>query len=153
MKHIKNFNSYSITKDGKVWSHLNNIFLKPQRTGHGYLGVQLNRKSKIIHRLVAETFIPNPKNLPEIDHIDGDKHNNSIDNLEWVSHQENILRAKNSGVMHNSHVKREVMQLETGIIFESLVSAAELCNIKYTSGIIKSIKTGCKSGGFTWSYV
>jgi hypothetical protein len=69
---------------------------------YGYIQVQLwkNGKSidKSLHRLVAEAFIPNPQNKPEVNHKDGDKQNNSVDNLEWSSSKENIEHAVNNGL-------------------------------------------------------
>ena len=67
--------------------------LKPSKTKNGYLLVTLyknrKRKSYKVHQLVAEHFIPNTDNLPEINHIDEDKTNNRVDNLEWKSHKGN----------------------------------------------------------------
>ena len=64
-------------------------FMKPYDNGYGYLVVDLKangkRKHKKIHRLVAEAFIPNPDNLPEVNHKDENKYNNSVDNLEWCN--------------------------------------------------------------------
>lgn len=59
----------------------------------GYLSVEVNGKSFSVHRLVAFAFIPNPLNKPQVNHIDGDIHNNSVDNLEWVTQSENSKHA------------------------------------------------------------
>lgn len=78
--------TYWVTKDGNVINS-NGKILKPYDNGYGYLIVDLNvngkRQHKKIHRLVAEAFIPNPTNLPEVNHKDENKHNNSVKNLEW----------------------------------------------------------------------
>lgn len=71
---------------------------------HGYLTAQLMRNGKRektfqIHRLVAITFIPNPHNLPEINHKNGIKTDNRVCNLEWVSHYENIKHAERTGLI------------------------------------------------------
>lgn len=73
----------------------------------GYLQVNLtkNRQSKTssVHRLVATAFIQNPKNKPEVNHIDGNKQNNKIDNLEWVTSSENTIHAIKTGLVKNTH--------------------------------------------------
>lgn len=76
----------------------------------GYLTVDLyensKRKTKRVHRLVAEAFIPNPYDKPEINHIDGDKHNNTMSNLEWVTKKENCRHAWNNGLVTPSYGMR-----------------------------------------------
>ena len=80
-------NVYSvIRKDSRGVKH-GGIILKPRYSGNGYLQVDLRnngkRKTKYIHRLVTEAFIPNPESLPQINHIDEVKDNNNVENLEW----------------------------------------------------------------------
>lgn len=83
---------YSVSSDGRVFSYKSNKYLKLQSNKH-YLKVMLTKNGeqiqKLVHRLVAEAFIPNPENKKEVNHIDGNKLNNSIDNLEWVTPKEN----------------------------------------------------------------
>lgn len=86
---IQGYPQYLIYPDGKVFSKRKNIFLKYLNHSQGYYQVSLcvNYKAKhlFIHRLVAIHYIENPNNYPQVDHIDGNKHNNNIDNLRWVS--------------------------------------------------------------------
>lgn len=78
----------------------------------GYLVVSLSKENKHknykIHRLVAETFIPNPNNYPQVNHIDGDKHNNNINNLEWCSCKQNIKHAWENGLNYVSEKHKKV---------------------------------------------
>lgn len=95
---------YSIDRSGNVYSHISGKILKPHANHRGYFMVDLYKDGKvkkgIIHRLVAITYIPNPNNLPEIDHIDTNRQNNNVENLRWCSRQENcnnILSLKHAG--------------------------------------------------------
>lgn len=85
--------NYSVSTDGKIYSHLSNKFLKPA-TSNGYLIVSLTKNGKAkmhsVHRILAETFIPNPQLKAQVNHIDGNKLNNSLDNLEWATQKENF---------------------------------------------------------------
>src|SRR3990167_657246 len=65
--------------------------LKPSMVSNGYVRISLNhnKDNRMIHRIVAEAFIPNPENKRCVNHIDGDKQNNRLDNLEWATYQEN----------------------------------------------------------------
>lgn len=91
---IKDYPNYSINEKGQCKSVYVSKLLKPRNAGKGYLCYQLRnengKKNKYIHRLVAETFIPNPYNLPIVDHIDGDKKNNCVSNLRWVTNYQNL---------------------------------------------------------------
>lgn len=89
---------YDVLPDGKILNKRWNRFVKPQPNNKGYGRVQLCGKFYFVHRLVAEKYIPNPYNLPQVNHIDGDKTNNSVENLEWVSNQENRNHAIKNGL-------------------------------------------------------
>lgn len=85
---------YQITSWGRVYSVDNEKFLNAERTEKGYLRVDLYdshgmRKHHKVHRLVADAFIRNPYGKPQINHKDGNKTNNSVTNLEWVTDREN----------------------------------------------------------------
>ena len=96
-KPIKNYSEYEVSNYGRVKTLKNGNakILTPIAMGN-YLAVNLhhkgNRKLSLIHRLVAETFIPNPNRLPEVDHKNGMRFNNHVDGLEWVTHSENMRR-------------------------------------------------------------
>ena len=95
---IDEYENYQISSWGRVYSKDAHSYLVPEQTEKGYLRVQLYangvRKHYKVHRLVAGEFIPNPLGKPQVNHIDGDKTNNSVSNLEWVTNRENCDHAR-----------------------------------------------------------
>lgn len=100
---IVGFTSYSIDRQGRVWSHLSTRYMKHQKDKDGYSVVGLRcdkgkKKARKVHRLLAQTFIPNPENKPCVNHKDGDKTNNSLSNLEWCTVKENVQHSYDMGL-------------------------------------------------------
>lgn len=81
--------NYSVTKEGRVFNPKGEELKQHDRKGYKY--VYIKKKKYSVHRLVALEFISNPNNLPEVDHIDGDPYNNNVENLRWVTRQENEM--------------------------------------------------------------
>lgn len=111
---------YEVSNCGNVRSFKTKILLNPPLTPKGYVRVSLyNKKSKnyLVHRLVAEAFIPNPDNKPFINHIDGNKENNRISNLEWTTSSENLIHAYENG-LRKSKIKYVVKCVELDILTE-----------------------------------
>ena len=94
---------YEITRDGQVINKHTGHVLIGQPNGKGYLRVSIGKKLMFIHRLVAEKYLPNPEHKEQINHKDGNKLNNSVENLEWVSNQEN----RNHAVINDLQVQGE----------------------------------------------
>lgn len=169
LKQIKDFPNYFISTDGEVYSKAvfsgnpNGVLrkLKLGTNNRGYLMCVLCKNSKMfpkkIHRLVAETFIPNPDNKPEVNHKNGNKFDNNVSNLEWTTRSDNlkhcyrILGKKQIGKNHWR--SKPVVQLKNGIViaqFESINQA-----VKQTG--ISNIYVCCQkkqktAGGFEWKY-
>lgn len=124
-KPVKDFELfYEVSDKGRVRSldrvdsmnrHKKGVLKSPCNNGRGYMCVNLKahgkQKQKSIHRLVAEAFIPNPDNLPEVNHKDGNKANNCVDNLEWCTASHNKKHAFRTGLnkqrkgLNNPHHK------------------------------------------------
>jgi len=100
-KEITDYPNYEISTLGNVRNKKGKLLALQITLNYKYIQLSKNnRKTKYIHRLLAEAFIPNPKNLPEIDHIDRNPLNNSLDNLRWVSSSQNNYNRKSK--LHTS---------------------------------------------------
>ena len=100
---------FSVTEDGEVYSKRTNKILKQVNSGKGYLTIPTKiggrdgvYKTFRVHRMVAEAYIENPHKKPFVNHLDGDKHNNKVSNLEWCTAKENFNHAMQIGLYIHS---------------------------------------------------
>jgi hypothetical protein len=116
-KPIEGYDGYSVSNTGKVLNNETGKFLKGCLLKRNYQNVTLcdanGHKTFLIHRLIAEAFIPNPENKPCVDHIDNNPSNNSLENLRWATNQENH-RNTHTRCTNTSGVKGVVWYKPTG---------------------------------------
>ena len=157
---------YKISSLGRVKSYINN-FGKKYKTpkmlsisvNKGYCFVRLQKngtvKNKLVHRLVAQSFIPNPDNKKEVNHINGDKSDNRLDNLEWSTRSENISHMyKELGYKACGGLgKKKTMCIETGTIYGSLMEAGRKTGIDFS--LIGRVCRGelSQTNGYHWKYI
>lgn len=164
-KIYKSYSCYTFDKQGRFYDIKRNKWLVPHLNDDGYPCITLRndegkRKTFKVHRLLAELFIPNPDNKPEVNHKDGDKCNNELSNLEWVTHSENIQHAWDTGLLkststrsaklsafhkgrkigESNHKSRPVRLINTGEIFPAMHQA----RIKYPSAAPDRISRCCR---------
>lgn len=190
IKGLEEIKGYSVDEMGRVFSHFKRNDkewvilpiprreLKPTPNPKGYLKVSLgigNNKHKTlsVHQLVALAFIPNPDNKPQVNHIDGDKTNNNVNNLEWVTGQENHKHKCENGLNvtlkgdkhymrvrgykegdHHSCRKVKKYDMDGNFLaeYKSVSLAAKDVGVGYTN-IVKACSGKIKSAaGFKWSY-
>lgn len=167
LRQIKNFPLYAISsKDNLVLNIKTGKAIKPFKDSCGYLMVNLynndKKKTCLIHRLVATHFIDNPENKPCVNHIDGNKENNDIPNLEWATHSENMVHAYNTGLkkpnkgIYNNHRSKPVIAISPcGYVRRYFPSTREAGR----QGFDQSCVTKCCKGkqklhkGYVWKYV
>lgn len=160
-KWIKGYeNLYSITDDGIVFSYHSNkkIRLSTHIDYKGYEVVQLhngNHKSIRVHRLVAIQFIPNPNNLPQVNHIDENKSNNVVSNLEWCDNKYNAnfgTRKEKLKISHQIPVIKMDLNGSDLKFYESVLLAKQHTGLD-NSGISACCKGRYKTyGGYRWKY-
>lgn len=149
-----------MTLNGVVWNNITNKPLKPCDNGNGYLRVSLHKDgikrktyTKYIHRLLAESFIPNPNNYNEIDHIDNNKQNNNIDNLKWCSHKQNMNNEMTKLKWKGNHKKVQCYNSNHSYQFNDIKEASIFFKVA------KSAISNCLSGrsksscGYFWEYI
>lgn len=147
MKKINGFKNYGITSCGKVWSFSQNKFLTPQKS-RGYWFVQMyndagEKKTMLLHRAVALAYLPNPNNLRTVDHIDNNPDHNWLNNVQWMSDKDNIIKSQGN----------KIRCIETGQIFNSQTEAAEAmgcCHQNISNCLRGKAKTAC---GYHWERI
>lgn len=160
---LNNLSNYLIFNDGKIYSKLKNKFLKETVSKDGYSVVHLTfdddtKKVVQVHRLIAKAFIPNPNNLPQVNHKDENKQNNSIENLEWCTSKYNAnfgtrnkrisLKTKN-----NSKQSKQVYQFSLdGKLITIWPSSKETGRCGYNASNVRSVCCGKRKSykGFLW---
>lgn len=155
-------NLYAISSKGRCWSYKTNKFLKETINNDGYLRFSLFKNGKhqryLAHRLVAKSFVANPNQYPEINHINENVKDNYVENLEWCTHKQNInYGSRNKKVSmalkNNQNSAKRVQNIDTLNIYDSLTKAEK------ETGISKAqICLCCKfkaktAGGYHWRYV
>ena len=126
--------------------------IKPELTKQGYISIKLYKnntgKHFQVHRLIADAFIPNSENKNCINHINGIKTDNRLENLEWMTYSENNKHAYDTGLKKT----RKVICIETSIMYKSMREAGKLLNIGFQDiwGCCNSHKK--TAGGFHWQY-
>ena len=151
--------NYGVSRDGRVISFRKNKILTPKRNWDGYLRVQLWSHCRCeyvsIHRLIAETFVPNPHQYAVVNHRDGNKANNHADNLEWCTQRENVKHAWRTGLAHHklNRTGKAVRQLtltgEEVARYPSMMAVERALGIKHTNVSHAAAHHGT-AGGFRW---
>ena len=154
---------YQVSNLGRVKSlYFNKEKILTTHTCKGYQRVGLSKNKKqtlyFVQRLIAEAFIPNPDNLPEVNHKDENKVNNCISNLEWCNHNYNSNYGTRKDRISKTHINhpnlsKPVKCIETGVIYPSAHEAARQTNLNFS--MICAVCRGDrnKTGGYHWQYV
>lgn len=159
LKDIKGFEGlYFIDEEGRVFNSKWSKEVKHRHLVNGYLSLNLRKDGKLwhklVHRLVAEAFIPNPENKPQVNHKDGNKQNNSVENLEWVTSAENNDHAFRIGLRKKYQRPVDMLDLNGNYLrtFNSIKEAAQFVGRVGESNSISAHLAGKTrtAYGFRW---
>ena len=150
--------NYSVSENGEVRNDKTNYILKPAiQQGYAHVTIYINTKGKRvkIHRLVATAFIPNPENKPYVNHKDGNRSNNSVDNLEWVTASENTQHAVNTGLFlptREKSVTQFALSGEKIATYPSTMEAGRATGSSPEKIVICCQRQRQTHNGFQWRY-
>lgn len=144
------YDKYRVTKSGMIYSDISKRFLKIKANMYGYMQTMIKvggkNKNIRVHRLIAMTFIKNddPLNKTQVNHINDDKKDNKVENLEWVTNQQNAKHAHLNGLNTTIHAanknKKKLIDVITKQTFNSVGEAAKYINMASTR--LSSMMTG-----------
>lgn len=149
-KDVKGFEGlYQISDMAEIRRVGTNRLLKLHKSKVGYLSIALCKDGKKhylwVHRLLAQAFIPNPENKPQVNHINGNKSDCRIENLEWVSISENHIHAYKTGLQDgvkcSKHLRKAIRCVESGVVYESIADAA-----RKIGAFMQNVSKACISG-------
>ena len=152
---IENHPSYFISNFGRVFSKKSNKVMKNRVVSkNGYQQITLDNSQLLVHRLVAQAFIPNPDNKPQINHIDGNKENNAVDNLEWCTNKENCEHAIKTKLHTFESISKPIAMLDDNFnIIKIYNSSREARRDGYIHASSVANGKRKKCGGYYWKYI